>query len=190
MLLAVVNDVLDLSALEAGKFRLHEDRIEVAELIQSALIIVEESARSKGLSLSVTVDPHLRESYFGDLQRLRQILINLLSNAVKFTSAGSVEVSAELGGQSGDEERVRFVVRDTGCGIAADKQGMLFESFVQIGSGSLRSAGGTGLGLWISRQLVDRLGGEIGFASVVGQGSTFWFEVPLHLGRTAEQLQE
>lgn len=178
-LLAVVNDVLDLSALEVGKLRLHEDRLSVPELIQSAIMIVEQSAESKGLSLSTDVDRHLPETYLGDFQRLRQILINLLSNAVKFTSAGWVQVSAILRAELPGEDRVRFVVRDSGCGIAPDKQGILFQSFGQVSSGSMGSPGGTGLGLWISKRLVEFLGGEIGFASKPEEGSTFWFEVPL-----------
>ena len=183
-LLAVVNDVLDLSALEAGKFRLHEDRLSISELIQSSLIIVEQSAQSKGLSLRASVDPRLHQTYVGDFQRLRQILINLLSNAVKFTSSGGVEVRAEPRAGLANEDRVRFVVRDSGCGIAADKQGILFQSFTQVSSASMPSTGGTGLGLWISKQLVERLGGRIGFSSKEHEGSSFWFEVPL--GSVAE----
>ena len=143
------------------------------------MLIVEQGAKSKGLTLSTDLDPRLCGTYIGDFQRLRQILINLLSNAVKFTSSGSVQVSViRRAGLSGTD-RVRFLVRDTGCGIAPEKQDMLFQDFAQVSSGSTRLFGGTGLGLSISKRLTERLGGEIGFESRAGKGSIFWFEIPL-----------
>jgi CheY-like chemotaxis protein len=136
-------------------------------------------ADRKRLALRIDIDDGLPARLVGDQDRLRQVLLNLLNNAVKFTPAGAVSVRVELLADSGRDCRLRFSVKDTGIGIAADKQGRLFERFSQLDGSIRREFGGTGLGLAISKRLVDLMGGEIGVHSAEGRGATFWFTVSL-----------
>jgi len=174
VLLAVVNDVLDLAAIEAGRLHLEAQTVALAPLLQSVVSLHEGLAQAKGLTLMLHLAPTLPLAVLADPQRLRQMLGNLVSNAVKFTEHGRVEVMAEPrpGG-------LRLVVSDTGPGISAAFQPHLFEAFRQGDTSARRAHGGTGLGLAIVRRLALAMGGEVHAHSVEGQGATFTLDLPL-----------
>ena len=184
-LLAVFDDILDLSRIESGRLRLESTDFDLKDLTAEALAMVHPRASAKGLTLSVDLDPAIGARLRGDPLRLRQILLNLLANAVKFTEQGSValrgrliEPSARPDVSHEDEAlQLRFEVEDTGIGIDPAEQGRLFEPFEQIDGSVARRFGGTGLGLAICRRLVRAMDGELGVASDPGIGSTFWFTV-------------
>jgi two-component system, sensor histidine kinase and response regulator len=179
-LLAIINDILDVSKLEAGKVELENVEFDLAAMIENAVMILAPKAREKSIELGIFIEPALRGTYRGDPAKLRQILLNLVSNAVKFTETGgvSIEVSA-VSTQGGRASALRFAVTDTGIGMSEDLHAKLFQKFEQADSSMARRFGGTGLGLAICRQLVDLMGGTIGFSSKPDIGSTFWFAVPL-----------
>jgi len=177
-LLSLINDILDLSKIEAGKLTLERMDFSLDSMLTRALALVADRAHEKGLELVVDTD-HMPGLLRGDPTRLSQALLNLLSNAVKFTERGSVTLRADLLSQTGSGLRVRFEVRDTGIGIAADQLAGLFNAFEQADSSTTRRFGGTGLGLAITRQLAELMGGTAGASSVPGQGSRFWLEVQL-----------
>jgi len=174
-LLAVINDILDYSKVEAGKLELEERPFSLHHAAHDVVALLSDSAHRKQLELRCQVHRDVPDVVAGDAVRLRQVLTNLLSNAVKFTSSGSVELEITRG--TGDQ--LRFEVRDTGIGIAPATLAKLFESFSQADTSTTRVYGGTGLGLAISRQLVELMGGHIDVASELGVGSRFWFSVPL-----------
>ncbi|MGH8973023.1 MAG: PAS domain S-box protein [Acidimicrobiia bacterium] len=177
-LLSIINDILDFSKIEAGKLELETVDFDLAQLVEEVAELVAEPARHKGVEVLASCDPELPDGLSGDANRIRQVLLNLASNAVKFTAQGEVFVGARRHDGS-DRLVVRFEVTDTGIGIDDEHRDRLFEPFSQADASTTRRFGGTGLGLAISRQLVEAMGGEIGLASEVGQGSTFWFTVPL-----------
>ncbi|WP_284246709.1 ATP-binding protein, partial [Methylobacterium haplocladii] len=179
-LLTIVDDILDFSTVEAGRIALSPEPLALDRLAEEAAAIVRLSAEQKGLSLRVVAGPGLPPFVLGDRDRLRQVLLNLLNNAVKFTAAGSVTLTIDAT-VAGDAARLRFAVRDTGIGIPAAKQHLLFERFSQIDGTIRREFGGTGLGLAISKRLVELMGGTIGLESEAGRGATFWFELALPL---------
>jgi CheY-like chemotaxis protein len=181
LLLAVLNDVLDLSKIEAGKLTLFEDDFDVEAAIGQARENFEVMARSKGLAFQVSVSDEAKGWWRGDADRLRQIVGNLLSNAVKFTPQGSVGASVDISEAGG----LRIVVRDTGVGISPEKLPALFEKFTQADNSATRRFGGTGLGLAICRELTQMMGGSIDVESREGHGSTFTVELPLTRGRPA-----
>jgi PAS domain S-box-containing protein len=177
-LLVIINDILDFSKIEAGKLEIETTDFSTAHVVEGSIELLASKAREKGLTLASFVDPSLPERLRGDPTRLRQVLLNLITNAIKFTDKGSVELSA-LQVQAGDQPMLRFEVHDTGIGIAPAVQTRLFQSFTQADSSTTRKYGGTGLGLAICRRLVELMGGRIGLDSHEGQGSTFWFTLPL-----------
>ncbi|MEI6033800.1 MAG: ATP-binding protein [Verrucomicrobiae bacterium] len=174
-LLHIINDILDLSKIEAGKLELVSLDFEISTVLHDVAAMVGTDARDKGLSLSWGADRDVPAYLCGDPGRLRQVLLNLAGNAVKFTHSGEVSVRASLVSATGSAAVVRFAVSDTGIGILADKQEMLFRKFYQVDSSTTRRYGGTGLGLAISKRLANLMGGEIGVTSSPGKGSEFWF---------------
>ncbi len=180
-LLSVINDVLDFSKVEAGKLTLVEVDFDLREMVEDVVEVVAEPARAKGLELLGYVRPGVPVALRGDSGRLRQVLLNLASNAVKFTEHGEVVVRAELADDHSHAGVViRFEVRDTGIGIAPDQRDRMFDAFSQADASTTRRFGGTGLGLAICRRLVELMKGRIGVISELGEGSTFWTEIPLH----------
>jgi len=178
-LLRLVNDLLDLSRVEAGKIVLESEPFDLVELIDTLVTTFRRSVEQRGLALRVEVDPEVPRFLRGDAPRLRQILTNLIGNAVKFTRDGHVTVFARPASEDIDRVRVRFAVVDTGIGIPANRIERIFEAFTQADSTTTREYGGSGLGLTITRQLVDMMGGSLTVDSEVGRGSTFTFDVEL-----------
>ncbi|PKO35154.1 MAG: hypothetical protein CVU34_02255 [Betaproteobacteria bacterium HGW-Betaproteobacteria-7] len=185
-LLSVINDILDLSKIEAGKLTLDRDEVNIPRLITRAAAILGERIRMRGLELAIELDD-FPEPLLGDPTRITQSLINYLGNAIKFTERGRIVLRARCLATLDDAVDVRFEVADTGIGIAEDKLACLFNAFEQADSSATRKHGGTGLGLSITRRLAELMGGTAGAESRLGEGSTFWFDVRLILGN-ADQL--
>jgi CheY-like chemotaxis protein len=173
-LLAIVDDVLDLSKIESGKLELEETVFDLEETARGAAATFSAMAEAKGLAFGFVIDDDAKGRYLGDPTRVRQILHNLISNAVKFTPTGWVRVRLARGG-----ETLAFVVTDTGIGISPEGRARLFDKFVQADASTTRRFGGSGLGLSIARELVQAMGGCIEVVSTVGQGSTFAATLPL-----------
>lgn len=173
-LLVIIDDVLDFSKIEAGKLELSSDVFSPRHLVESCVVLFQSRAESKGITLSMQIDPNVPRVMRADAGRLRQVLLNLMGNAMKFTPRGSVVVSVE----AREHSWLRVSVADTGIGISREASSKLFNPFTQADGSTSREYGGTGLGLSISKRLLELMGGRIGLESSVGDGSTFWFEVP------------
>jgi signal transduction histidine kinase/FixJ family two-component response regulator len=176
-LLALIDDILDLSKIEAGKITLEKRIMNLQQVIADVLLLVQTQSNAKGLEIHSFVSPDLPSMLKGDAHRLRQILTNLMANAVKFTERGEITLNVELVCESDDKLTVRFAVSDTGIGMRPEQVTALFSPFVQADASTTRKYGGTGLGLTISKQLVELMGGKMGVNSREGHGSTFWFTV-------------
>jgi len=174
-LLSLIEEVLDFSKIEAGKLDLETRPFALGPLLEEAVELLAVRAQSKGIEIAAFVDERLPETVLGDPARLRQVLLNLAGNAIKFTEQGGVAVIAE----PDDGGKIRFIVRDTGIGLAEQDQARIFLDFEQADGSSTRRFGGTGLGLAISKRIVERMGGVIGVDSRIGNGATFSFSVPL-----------
>jgi signal transduction histidine kinase/DNA-binding response OmpR family regulator/putative methionine-R-sulfoxide reductase with GAF domain len=173
-LLGIINDILDFSKIDAGRLELEVNPFDLRSCVESAVDLVTEPAARKGLELAFLIDPALPEGVDGDVTRLRQVLVNLLANAVKFTEAGEVVMTVEPGDAPNE---IKLAVRDTGIGIPADRAHRLFEEFSQLDSSTTRKYGGTGLGLAVSKQLAELMGGTMWVESGEGEGSTFHFTI-------------
>jgi signal transduction histidine kinase/CheY-like chemotaxis protein len=174
-LLTLINDILDLSKVEAGKVELEATEMDLHGVISRAMEVVDGRVKARGLSLREVVAPDVPVRLMGDPNRLRQILINLLGNSIKFTERGGLEVRVVCDPEDPRPGRLRFGVSDTGIGIPPDKLGTIFESFSQVDASTTRKYGGTGLGLTISKQLVELMDGRIWVESELGAGSVFYF---------------
>ncbi|MGD0189450.1 MAG: response regulator [Rhizomicrobium sp.] len=179
-LLTIINDILDVSKLEAGKVELETIDFNLVETVENIPTLLAPKAHEKGIDVGAYVDPRVRATVRGDPNRLRQVLLNLMGNGIKFTEKGSVSIEVSLAREDDDgTKHVRFEVKDTGIGMPAEIRERLFRTFSQADSSITRRYGGTGLGLAISKQLVELMGGEIGVASQPGLGACFYFEIPL-----------
>ena len=183
-LLSIINDILDLSKIEAGKMQLDCSDFHLAAVLDNVASIIGLVAQAKGLRIETDVNG-VPLALYGDVTRLRQALLNLASNAAKFTAAGAIAMRAVLLHEKGDELLVRFEVQDNGIGIAPEQLSRLFKAFEQADSTTTRQYGGTGLGLVITRRLAELMGGEVGAESTPGVGSTFWFTARLRRGNPA-----
>lgn len=189
-LLGIINTILELSKIEAGKLSLFHDRVQVDTLLSNVAAMLRDGALAKGLQLEVDCGP-MPDSLVGDATRLQQCLLNYATNAVKFTQTGTVTLRARVVEEVQSAAMVRFEVQDTGIGIAPEALARLFQAFEQADNSTTRQFGGTGLGLAITRRLAELMGGEAGATSVPGQGSVFWFSAFMVKGdgagiRTAE----
>jgi signal transduction histidine kinase/ActR/RegA family two-component response regulator len=176
-LLTLIDDVLDLSKIEAGKMELERTPLHLPSLVHDVLVLFNDQAKSKGLALTAAVPDPLNLMLLGDAHRLSRILTNLVANALKFTAEGHVAIRLFSLQQESGRVLLRCEVADTGIGIPESKQKAIFEAFSQADTSTTRRYGGTGLGLSIARQICHLMGGEIGVHSTVGEGSTFWFSV-------------
>jgi PAS domain S-box-containing protein len=184
-LLTLLNDILDLSKVDAGKLSLSSEAFSPAELIEATIALHGEAAESHGISLTGTWGGPATQWYRGDPVRIRQMLSNLVSNAIKFTDAGSVRVEGREASRSEGKATLVFEVADTGIGIPEDQRNQLFQPFTQLDGTATRRHGGTGLGLSIVRRLAEMMGGSVGVESIEGQGSTFRFSILIDLADVA-----
>ena len=175
LLLSIINDILDISKIEAGKLDLEITQFDLPSVVEETVALFAERTHRKGLELICVLDESVPGAVQGDPLRLRQVLTNLVSNAIKFTAQGEVAVRVSVGETTADHVNVRFDVRDTGIGIAENLQDRIFESFSQADGSTTRQFGGTGLGLTIARRLAEMMGGSLDVTSAPGQGSTFSF---------------
>jgi signal transduction histidine kinase/ActR/RegA family two-component response regulator len=177
-LLRLIDDILEFSRADSGELTLAQEIVQPESAVRETTRIIQFQAQQKGLKFAVEIHPGVPAEIVGDGRRVRQVLLNFLQNAVKFTDAGGVTVEIKPSGTP-DRPTVFFAVTDTGIGVPDSARPFLFRDFYQVDASRTRRFGGTGLGLAISRRIVERLGGRIGVESVIGAGSTFWFEIPV-----------
>jgi two-component system sensor histidine kinase/response regulator len=189
-LLRVINDILDFSKIEAGKMELESTEFEIRDLFQDTLKTLAMRADKKGTEVSLRVAPDVPDMLIGDPTRLRQLLVNLVGNSIKFTERGTITVNTELEPGPAPDVHLHLSVADTGIGIPFEKQHLIFEAFSQADGSTTRRFGGTGLGLTISRQLVELMGGRMWVESEVGKGSTFHFTCRLAKGSADSSRHE
>ena len=189
-LLTVINDILDFSKIEAGQLELDIAEFELAQSVGGAMRTLAIGAQQKGLELACQIAADVPEALVGDAGRLRQVLVNLVGNAIKFTEHGEVVVRVRRRSVPATRCVLHFTVQDTGIGIPAEKQAVIFEAFAQADSSTTRKYGGTGLGLAISTQLVALMGGRLWVESEPGQGSTFHFTARLRVGHGSVARQD
>lgn len=187
-LLVIINDILDLSKIEAGKIIIEHTDFSLREVMHSIRDVLMLRAEEKHVDLRVNIDPAIAQRLVGDPTRINQVLINLAGNAIKFTEKGYVEVNAQLQKKENNKDWIQFDIIDTGIGIAPDYVGKIFESFTQAGTDIARKFGGTGLGLTISKQLVELMNGQIKVKSELGKGTTFSVLIPME--ESAVQVEE
>lgn len=187
-LLSLIENILDISKIEAGKLSLETTDLDLHALINSTAAILMPQARAKGLEFMIHIAPETPFLLRGDPLHLRQVLINLIGNAIKFTDKGSIVVRVHLLEENNGRARIHFEVADTGIGISPQAQERIFESFAQADESTTRRYGGTGLGTTIARQLVNLMGGEIGVHSALGAGATFWFRLALEKQAIPEEI--
>ena len=178
-LLSILNDILDFSKIEAEKVALRDVPVDLRSLCEDLMDLLSVSAQEKGLELVLRFEPEGSPEYFGDPERIRQVLLNLLGNAIKFTETGFVQLTVRITDQQEDRHALMLSVADSGPSIPLDKRAKLFEKFSQADTSITRRFGGTGLGLAISKRLVEAMGGVIGLESEAGHGTTFWFTLSL-----------
>ena len=179
-LLGIINDILDFSKIEAGKLELETLDFDLRMTLEDMTDVLAIRAHEKGLEMACLIKPDVPALLIGDPGRLRQIITNLIGNAIKFTAQGEVALHVTLDNEDNNMVMIRFAVKDTGCGIPADKLDILFDAFTQADSSTTRKFGGTGLGLTISKQLCEIMGGQIGVESKEGKGTMFWFTACLN----------
>ena len=191
-LLTLINDILDLSKIEAGRVEIEEREFDLVNTVENIAEMISVRAYKKGLEMPLRISSEVPECVIGDPERLRQILINLLGNAVKFTESGQVFLDLRVDSDFSESEKKKliFAVKDTGIGIAEEKQENIFDSFTQADASSTRKYGGTGLGLTISKQLVELMGGEIWLKSSPELGSTFYFSLPFEIANSNLNQEE
>ena len=195
-LLTILNDILDLSKIEAGKLNIERIPLDLREIINDLITLHTMTAEEKCIEFRAEIDDSLPKALIGDPTRIRQILANLVSNALKFTEKGHVLVRVRVLASGDDRVEIRFEIEDTGVGIEEHVKHKLFNEFTQADGSTTRKYGGTGLGLAIVRQLVEMMHGRFGVDSVPGEGSMFWFELPLAIStepprqQTLEQERE
>ncbi len=182
-LLAIINDILDFSKIDAGQMDLDLIDFNLRGTLDEALKPLGLRARQKNLGFTCEIGSDVPDALIGDPGRLRQVVINLVGNAVKFTEQGEITIQVKRKAQAEDSVTLHFVIKDTGVGIAENKQRAIFEAFTQVDGSASRKRGGTGLGLSISSLLVELMGGSIWVESAYGEGSSFHFIVPLGLQR-------
>ncbi len=180
-LLTVINDILDFSKLEAGKLQIESVPFDLRQIVEDVTEMLAPQTENRALDLVLEYPAALPQRFIGDGGRIRQVVTNLVGNAIKFTEQGQVAITVACRTLDAKRANLRVTIQDTGLGIPADKIALLFQKFSQVDGSTTRKYGGTGLGLAISKQLVELMGGSTGVESQPGEGSTFWFDLPLLL---------
>ncbi len=185
-LLSIIDDILDYSKIEAGKMSLERYPFDLRECVDDVFRMLGPNANKKGLELVSLIYSDVPKSLLGDPIRIKQIITNLINNAIKFTKSGSIELLAEVESENSKELTLKIQVKDTGIGLSSEQQNLLFKAFNQADASTKRLFGGTGLGLVISKSLVEKMGGEINVSSTPSQGSTFWFTLKCERAEAAD----